>query len=353
ALLLAEAGVRLWAPQAPAGSIGGPAGDDLASLNRGLFTEPGDHPVHTDEYDAVVHVNAHGFVDVEWGPRRPGVARVLLVGDSFVQAAQVDLDDGLGRVVDRALGPAVEVYSAGVPGAGTGTALLLARRLLPALQPDVVVYAWTTSNDVLNNDPLLDDKPDKPYFDLVDGALVRRVAAGDPPTAGPLFRASALVRLVTRTWRSRAEVRQRIARGDGLPVDLRIHDPAGGPEWEHAWAVTEALVAALAAEVTAAGAEFAVALVPDAVQATDAGRAAAIAAWPQLADWDLDRAHARAAEIASRHGVVIDLRPALHAAGGGLYLPVDGHWTRRGHAVAGAALARGLVPLLPPPADRE
>ncbi len=341
--------MRLVAPQAPAGSAGGAGGDDLAALNRGLFTEPGDHPVHTDEYDALVHVNARGFVDGEWGPRRPGVARVLLLGDSFVQAAQVDLPDGLGRVADRALGPGVEVLSAGVPGAGTGTALLLARRLLPELRPDLVVYAWTTSNDVLNNDPLLDDKPDKPYFDLVDGALRRRSAGADPIAPGPLFRGSALLRLVTRTCRARQEARRRIALGHGLPVELRIHDPDAGEQWAQAWAVTDALLAALADEAAAAEVLLVTALLPDAVQATDEGRAAAIARWPQLAGWDLDRAQARAATVAARHGPVIDLQPALHAAGPGLYLPVDGHWTAKGHAVAGAALAEGLAPLLPAP----
>ena len=54
-----QQGVRVASP-APLSVHGDP--------NRGAFTTPGDHPVRTDEYAAVVHVNADGFVDRDWGP---------------------------------------------------------------------------------------------------------------------------------------------------------------------------------------------------------------------------------------------------------------------------------------------
>ncbi|MCK6506355.1 SGNH/GDSL hydrolase family protein [Myxococcota bacterium] len=348
-LLLAEAGVRLLAPEAPAARVVG--------LNRGMFTTPGDHRVRSGEVDTVVHVNAAGFVDAEWGPRRPGVPRVVIVGDSFVQAAQVSLDQGYGRVLARLLteaaGHEVEVLSLGVPGAGTTTALLLARQEVPALDPDLLVYGFTTSNDVLNNDPALDPKPDKPFFVLRGGALVPldpKDARVPPWAQGRLWSHSHLVRAVGRQAARRAAVADNLARGEGLPAELRVHDPAGGEAWERAWSLTDALVEALADQAASLHAGFATVLVPDQVECTRSGRAAAAARWPTLATWDTTAAMRRARALASAHGPVVDLCPALAAAeepDDPLYLAEDGHWTARGHAIAARASVASLLPLLP------
>lgn len=343
----AELAVRLASPQPPAVLHEG--------LLRGMFTRPGDHPVRTDELQGVVHVNAQGFVDEEWGPRQAGVLRVVLLGDSFVQAAQVPLQAGYGRVLADELstqaGRPIEVLSLGVPGAGTATALLLAREHLAELQPDVLLYGLTTSNDVLNNHPSLDPKTDKPFFSLQGGTLVRVAPqeAGLPPWArGPLWQHSHLARWAGRSLWARAEVADRLARGGGLPAELRVHDPAGGVVWEEAWQVTDALVGALAAE--AGDRVFATVLVPDQVECSRQGRARAVDAWPELATWDTDAARLRAGELAAGHGPVIDLCAALLAAerpDQPLYLAEDGHWTTSGHRVAAQATATALLPLLP------
>lgn len=344
ALLLAlgsvEAGVRLWAPQPPLAASTG--------ANRGEWTTPGRYRHRTDEVDVTVQVNAQGYVDGPWGPRRPGVQRVLLLGDSFVQAAQVELEQGLGRQLDQRL-PGAEVLSAGVPGAGAATALLLLQELGPSLQPDLVVWAMLSSNDVLNASPLLDGKPDKPYFGLEGDRLVRLPDAG--PRAPLLLGWSHLARWAARVQAQRAEVAQKLAAGEGLPVDLRVHDPAGGAQWERAWAVTEALVQALAEESRRQGAELGVLVLPDQVVATRGGKAAAVQRWPQLASWDLEAAHRRSVALCARHAPTLDLLPALQAADGAepLYLPQDGHWTARGHAVAAAAAADSVAGWLAAP----
>ncbi len=193
-----ELGVRWLAPE--------PLESPVAT-RRGAFLTPGDHPLHTDEFDVQVHVNSDGFVDREWGPRVPGRARVIVVGDSFVQAAQVALPQGFGRMLDADLGPDVEVLSMGVPGAGTATALrLIDEQALPR-DPDLVVLGFLVANDVLNNDPLLDGKPDKPYYRLQDGELLPWSLADAQVPVIPGWGWSQLVRKVGRTWLRDIEVR--------------------------------------------------------------------------------------------------------------------------------------------------
>jgi len=339
ALAGVEGAVRTLAPQADAPLAG--------SLLRGPLTRPGDHRVRTEAGEATVHVNAHGFVDHEWPSpdAAKGAPRVAVLGDSFVQGAQVALDDGYGRRLQSALraggSPTAEVLSLGVPGAGTATALEVYRAHVRALRPDVVVLGFLVANDVLNNHPLLEAKDDKPFYARApDGALVRTGAARTL-ARGPLWEASHAWRWITRERVAAEVARRKVALGRGVPVDLRVHDPTPDPVWEEAWAVTDALVGALAREAHADGARFVTVLFPDGVTANARDRDAAVGRWPAAAAWDPARAQARAATMAARHGPVIDLLPALRDRPS-LYLPKDGHWTADGHAAAAVATAEGL-----------
>lgn len=330
ALGAVEVGVRWVAPQ--------DAGDRAAgTLLRGPLTTPGEHRVRTAEYDVTVPVNASGFVDGPWeGGRRPLVA---VIGDSFVQAAQVPLDAGFGRRLAQALGEG-EVRSLGVPGAGTATALGLYEHHARAWRPDLVVLGFLVGNDVLNNHPLLEGKDDKPFYALQGGRLVPVVAEDVVAPGGPLWRLSHAWRLVARAHATREAAARKLALGRGMPIDLRVHDPAPDPVWEEAWGVTAALVAELAARCARDGTELVVVLFPTAAEATRAGREALVAAWPAAAGWDLGRARARAA-AAFAPVPTVDIAGAFVAAEGPepLYFPVDGHWTARGHAVAAEATA--------------
>ncbi len=359
ALLLAggslEAGVRFLAPQAPVAE---------QPLLRGAFTQPGNHRARTEAGEVTVHVNAQGFVDEEWpeprksdvGPQpkadgapppipglRPDV-RVVLLGDSFVQAAQVELQEGLGRRLEAALRasghPQAEVVSLGVPGAGTATALEVYRAQARELRADIVLLGFLVANDVLNNHPLLEGKDDKPFYALEGGRLVRTDAARAQASRGPGAWSHAW-RWLARRWVTARHAQRKLAAGGGMPIDLRVHDPAPNPLWEEAWAVTGALLAQLATEARADGARFGVLLFPDGLQANARDREAARARWPDARGWDLTRAPARARSLAAPLGPTLDLLPALRDDPA-RYLPRDGHWTAAGHAAAAEATAAWL-----------
>jgi hypothetical protein len=170
-----------------------------------------------------------------------------------------------------------------------------------------------------------------------------------------LWQASHAWRLLGRTVVGRAQAVERLRRGGGLPIDLRVHDPEAGPEWSEAWVVTDALVGRLATRCREADVAFATLIFPSQIEATAAGRAAAEAAWPVLAGWDLTLAMDRATGLAGRHGPALDLTPALSGAQdqGPLYYPEDGHWTSRGHMVAAQAAAPFLAELLYPVPSSE
>lgn len=85
----------------------------------------------------------------EYVPRTeapPEILRVAVVGDSYVEAVHVNVEDAFPNVLDRALGDGVEVYSFGASGAPLSEYLNQSRYAARRFDPDVLVV------NVVHND---------------------------------------------------------------------------------------------------------------------------------------------------------------------------------------------------------
>jgi GDSL-like Lipase/Acylhydrolase family len=104
--------------------------------------------------------NSLGFLDREPAqPKPPGRFRILLVGDSFVEASQVTndlkLQTLLGAKVDARLGEGrADVVAIGLSGTGQANQLGLYEAFGKPLSPDLVVLV-AVSNDFADNSTLL------------------------------------------------------------------------------------------------------------------------------------------------------------------------------------------------------
>jgi len=104
--------------------------------------------------------NSLGFLDREPAqPKPPGRFRVMLVGDSFVEGAQVPNDAKVQTLLasrfDERLGKGrVDVVSIGLSGTGQANQLGLYEAFGKPLAPDLVVLL-AVSNDFADNSPLL------------------------------------------------------------------------------------------------------------------------------------------------------------------------------------------------------
>jgi hypothetical protein len=311
------------------------------------------------------------------GSKAPGTTRVLLLGDSFVEAGAVAEDASvraqLERRVDRAC-RRFEVVNAGTSGYSTDQEYLFFDRAGLEYAPDVVVLFFF-SNDLQGNTVTRK----KPWFELVDGRLVlrnspvpappegRRRFSPDPPRPFAPWHGSQFLRwLGDRTERTRPRLHATLA-DFGLVEPAADHPPtrdwlqAYGPDSEllaRRWQVTLALLDALRADVTRHGASFVVFYVPAAFEVDAADWARTRERWRLDGDgWDRERV-ARTLEQACRaRGIpFVDPRPGLDRALAGHRRPYfrdDPHWNEVGHEVAAETLAPILLHDEPCPSETD
>jgi len=362
-LLVAEIALRLAGVSYP--SIG------QVDPVRGWSARPGASARKDLEGEAFVTINADGLRDRDHERRKPpGAFRVAVLGDSFTLAAQVPLEETFWSRLERRLadcpalaGRTPEVINFGVSGYGTAQELLTLRHHAWDYDPDLVLLAFFTGNDVQNNARALSGDPLAPYFELSAGRLVlddrfrhSRQYRLKRWTYAVLYR-SRVAQVVKHVLAATQAGRLRRALDEAIAAetDARLYEPPRTAAWEQAWAVTEALLAETASEVRARGAKFLVATLSNAIQVLpDPALRRRLLDQEGITDpWYPDQ---RVAQIGRRHAFdVLVLAPLLLAEaerrGEPLHgfpnrAPGSGHWNAAGHAAAGDRIAERACQLL-------
>jgi hypothetical protein len=315
------------------------------TLNRGAFTNPGPHRNVSREFDVEVKVNKNGFVDKEWGAKWSTQKRILLLGDSFVQGAQVELSEGIGRQLELKLNEMKydsDVISIGVPGAGTTTAFELLKKYSVPLQPDIVVLAFLVSNDIMNNHYLLETKEDKVFYLLEEDQLILKQYVR-PVNMNIFWRYSHTYRYVYRELKKREESQRKIDRGNGIPIDLYVHAENDDQIWEEAWSLTSRIILEMEKHCLQNNMEFKIVLIPTELQLSPQKIRDTKAKWKGTEEWNMDTYALTRAYVS----FLSDTTPILnlykgfknHPSPSKLYYPADGHWNSEGHLLAASLLA--------------
>lgn len=315
----------------------------------------------TAEYVTRVDINTRGLRERDIAYEKPpGVRRILVLGDSFVEATEVAVEESFSRRLEAHLlegsGQPVQVINAGVVGYGTGQEYLLLRHEGVKYQPDLVVLLFFAGNDVSDNSWQLDYplvRPIKPYF-LIDASGALRPIPFLPPDLSAHRPGAFRQRLRRESLLFSKFDPDELGRVPSDPGYIRSilapYASTVSPEVEEAWQVTEALLSATRDQAEAAGAQFVLVNVPAPWEVDP--RFWEMMRWffdlpPE--GWELDRLNRRLGEIAARRNIAyVDLRPEFVRARidhpSPLYYPIDGHWTSAGHDFAARSLIQsGLV----------
>jgi hypothetical protein len=335
---------------------------------------PPDHQlwIQRDEFTSHIRTNAAGQRGRSIPVEKPsGTYRILVLGDSFVEAEQVDEHERFIARLEAQLNQdggqtRYEVLDGGCGGWGTAQELLYLREQGLAYQPDLVLLAFFVGNDVGDNsiELQLDGRREaalKPYYVQNDDGSLELLHPSPPPptvaeqlanvlrlhsTAYNFFESGVLRKLgrddLLAAWRTLDALERPRYQGNQV-YRTRLTD-----DWRTGWQITEGLLGMVHDEASRHGSQFGLVLIPTRAQVSDR-------AWRGIAGGDggrragLDRTfpNSQLQQIADRiDAPLLDLVPDLRAANSqdqsSLYYERDQHWTAAGHAVAAQAIVRFL-----------
>jgi hypothetical protein len=325
----------------------------------GWRLRPGARYRFSEEGFSQGRINAAGWRDRDHTLLKPpGILRIEVIGDSYVEAFQVPQDDAFPAALERRLnagsprGPRCEVIALGRSGMGTTEEYLTYERWGAAYDPDVVA-ALFVMNDFTDNTKALDPSNDiRPYFVEWGDSL----ALDTTFLATPGFRArarldalkarSSLVSWATRAWNQvqRARATKRLAvltAHDDIPFYLDRRIPTDSLA---AFRITRKVLARFALEVRREGRRFVLFVAGGAQQEDPASLEAA----ERNPAYDPDRPQRFLEACGAADGYdVVTLTPAFRAASArqaGAFWCVTkagyAHWNSRGHGLAAGEMAR-------------
>jgi Fe2+ transport system protein FeoA len=173
---------------------------DSAGPREGLFTRG-----RFAEVRGRWRINEAGWNSaIEYLPRAqraPGRTLVAVIGDSYVNGFQVDVERNLAARLREVVGASLEVYGFGMPGAPLSQYLQMSRYVARRFDPDVLAIA-VVHNDF--HESLRELHPDPAFLQLerADGGLVEVPPAGPREAAPPPWMRSALARYLLITLQS-------------------------------------------------------------------------------------------------------------------------------------------------------
>jgi hypothetical protein len=303
------------------------------------------------QYGHDVSFNSVGMRDREHTLEKPtGVFRILLLGDSFMEALQVPFEASLPYLLEKQLGERtgkqVEVVNAGVSGWGTDDELRYLTQYGLQYQPDLVVVAMTLHNDISDNlrqdwhtmrgDSLV-EQPREPM------SFLRYKVVELKAFIATRFQTYQLWRRV----RHGGEIRQTGKQLNSHIVQLFREPTPDQITWGYRF--TGLLLQRMQAVTAAEGGHVVLVLLPLRVQLSDSSFSSFVqsaAATP--AQMPPGKPQRVITGIADGLGIpVIDLLPSFRQrtaeSDAPLYVLWDGHWNEAGHRLAAAVVTQGLL----------
>jgi hypothetical protein len=238
---------------------------------------------HDQEGYSEGRINSLGLRDNELAyAKENGETRIIVLGDSFMEAMQVDLDKSFAKLLQKHInealpGKRINVINGGRSGMGTTEEYLWYRAEGVKYKPEIVLLAFYIGNDFRDNSKALTgNNAFKPFitFDAdtfeIDNSFKNGRTFAFRSRLQPVFEKSLLITEATRRVISVKTISSNTSKISELktacPSDLDVFNGNLTGDWDSAYAVTKKLITLLSDEVTSNSSKFCVMLIPDSYQ---------------------------------------------------------------------------------------
>ena len=313
ALLVFEGSLRVF-------GVSYPVFDDFDDA-RGFRLRPGKQGWYRAEGEAYLSINSLGYRDREHDRAKPAnTVRIAVLGDSFVEARQVPLEDTFWARLGRRLeacdafdGRQIEMLSFGVGGYNTSQEYLTLEGDVLDFSPDVVLLAMFLGNDIADNSKNIRARSGwrapSPTHSLHDGELILDTAFQQSPLRKILYEMSHFSRIFELVNEVRRTIRAGLWRSSNpneieAGLNAYVYLPPQSDEWHHAWHITDVLLAGMNDMVHSHGAKFIVSTIPSSTQ-VDPNRSRRERFESLLGVEDLFYPDKRVAQMGLRSGFVV------------------------------------------------
>jgi hypothetical protein len=309
----------------------------------GRRNKPGAGWKKTSEFTSWIEINSKGLRGAEIDyPKPAGEYRILVVGDSFTFAEQVNQQETFTqRLEDRlnaeSSGPHYRVLNAGSNGWATANEAVYLTKEGVRFRPDLVIVALYVGNDVSDNYRRVATVQNAVEADLA----LRGADSFDGPRR--LLRKSELYSV----FESGVLAKLPWWQGNGGGDDDDRRPPRAPSEAQEAWTITERLLDRMRDVSASQGARFMVMAIPTALEVAQRGGSGVKETDEEDDDQDesggekpgFEDMHGTLGEIVARANLTsLDLltpfRRADNRTKERLYYRQNAHWTAAGHAVA-------------------
>lgn len=345
-----------------------------------------------------VKYNDQGQRDVVHAVAKPpGVFRVVVLGDSYMEAYSVSLEDSFSRQLERkmrALGYNAEVINLGVGGYGTFQEYITYLIVAKKYSPDLVLLGFDLENDLVDNSLelslatrgrtnmklisrpfLIKDKNEiwriitidyestKNRYLKAKAELEQRAKSRSDSLLYRIVDSSALLSLLYNLVKDDSPATGSLAGlGEGwissmakLP-DKQWNAKYGAyacsitPSYHQAWEITERILVSLKERVELSGSKLGIFTIPSQLEIDKSFRKKVMADVPRLGKLCLDDppAYGHFKTILANAGIsLIDLRPDFIQMqlnnSEGVIRKSDMHWNENGHELAAKNVLNWLV----------
>lgn len=325
-----------------------------ATTRDGMIVHAANMKQFSPTFGHDIVTNSSGMRDREHTiEKRANQFRIMVLGDSFMEANQVNFEDAFSSVLERTLRETtrrdIEVINAGVSGWGTDDELTYLVREGVKYRPDLVLVVMTLHNDISDN---LAQK----FHSFQNGEIAERPVELTPAVSFVILKMKEWLNAHSHLYRFlfRVSVMQWAAK-QGLALESHVGSllRATPPDSiVRGWTITEQLLGKLSRVTHSIDAKVVVVLIPLQVQASSDLMGTFLQAnnlRPE--EINIFQPQETMAKITGRMRIpMIDLLPTLKAEAVTcqceLHVRGDGHWNEKGHEIAGKLVASQLAQLL-------